>query len=159
MLTSKENIPTGHDERCSQEILHKSNDRFSTFGSHYVFGHPHEVLNLCPCLNCLRNVDIHLVSIEISIERSTNTLIESESPSWRNFNFETHHTDSVQTGLPVKYNNISIPQMSLHHISHPQLNFTFGSMNRKFLSIFGDNKVSSSQFIGPFIHTFFQKVD
>ena len=49
--------------------------------------------------------------------------------------------------------------MPLNHIAHPQLYFALGSMNRKFLPTFGYDKVGSSQFISPSIHTLFEEVD
>ena len=52
------------------------------------FTHPHE----CECLGlrllCLGEVKVHLITIKVSIVRSTHALVEPEGPTWHHFSLK-----------------------------------------------------------------------
>lgn len=89
-------------------------------------------------------MDIHLVSIKICIERSTDTLIKPECIAGRYFGPKAHHTDPMQTGLPIEYDHIIVPQMPLHNIANLQINFAISYSSSA--SISPNNKISATDF-------------
>ena len=117
------------------------------------------MLSFSSSLYSLGNMDVHLITVKISVERCTDAFIKSKSSSRSYFYLESHHTNSVKTRLSVKDNDISVSQVSLDHISHSQLNFSFGCMDSQLLAIFCDDEVGSSSFWTPFLDTLFEKVN
>lgn len=69
-------------------------------------------------------MNVHLISIEVSIEGSADTFVESECFSFCHFDFESHHADPVQTGLPVEDDNVPISEVPFNDISHSELDFS-----------------------------------
>jgi len=63
-------------------------------------------------------MNIHLITIKVSVKRSAYTFIESKSFSFRNLNFKSHHADSMQTRLSIEYDDISISEMSFDYIAN-----------------------------------------
>lgn len=53
-------------------------------------------------------MNVHFVAIKISIEGSTDALVESEGFPLGYLHSEAHHGDSMQTRLTVKNDNIII---------------------------------------------------
>lgn len=66
-------------------------------------------------------MNIHFVTVEISIIRRTNTLIKPERPTGHNPGPMRHNTHPMQGRLPIKQNGISILYMSFNDIPNLQL--------------------------------------
>lgn len=62
-------------------------------------------------------MNIHLVAVEVSVERRANALIKPQSSSLRNFNLEAHHADTMQARLTIENNYVTISKMSFHYIA------------------------------------------
>ena len=65
------------------------------------------------CLDRLGCVQIHLISIEISIVRRAYRKVESEGIVGKYANSMSHHAHFVKSGLTIEKNIISILQLSL----------------------------------------------
>ena len=78
-----------------------------------------------PCFSLgffrLREMNVHLISIEISVVWGANAFIESESSVRHYLCSMSHDGDSMQTGLSIKKNHITIFEVPLHDISDPYL--------------------------------------
>jgi hypothetical protein len=129
LLARKEDLSAGYKERCGQEILNESYDGLATLGSDDVLSHSHEVLGFGSRLDGLRNMDVHFVAVEVCVERSADALVEAQSPSLADLDFEAHHADSVQTGLPVEDDDVPVPEMPLNSVPHPELDLPPGGVD------------------------------
>ncbi|KAH3669375.1 hypothetical protein OGAPHI_001496 [Ogataea philodendri] len=89
--------------------------------SQQVVLHTHQVHGLCTGLLCLWNVQVHLVSIEIGVVRSTNTLVQTERSPWPDLGEMAHDRQTVQRRLSVEQNDVSVLDVSLHNVSNRQL--------------------------------------
>lgn len=119
----------------------------------------HEVQSLSSGFDRLGYVDIHLVTIEISVEGSTHALVESQGLAFGDLDSETHHTDSMQTRLPVEDHDISVSQMPLHYVSHPKLDLASGCVNGEFLPVLCDDEIGSAAFRAAPLHALSQEID
>ena len=63
--------------------LHLSgcNEDFSILGCAQIVHHTHQLTRLCLGFLGLRNMQVHLVAIKVSIVGAADTLIEAESPA------------------------------------------------------------------------------
>lgn len=68
-------------------------------------------------------MDVHLIAIEVSVERRTHALIKPKRISWRDLGSEAHHTDPMETWLPIEYHNVVVSQMPLDSITDLQIDF------------------------------------
>lgn len=119
---------------------------------------------LCPCLQSLWNVYIHLISVKISVKWSANTLIKPECFSRPNFSKETHHTYPVERGLSIENYNIVVPEVSFDDIPILELNFLIFSRassrpDHNLISWLGYYKVGSSSLLGPFLNALLKLLD
>ena len=64
-----------------QSYLCGCNEDLAVFGGTEIVHDAHEMQSFCPSFFCLRNMQIHLVTIKVSIVGTTDTLIETQRPA------------------------------------------------------------------------------
>lgn len=77
-LSCKEGVPISNEESSCKEVLDERNNRFAILRSHDVLCNTHKVEGLASSLESLRKMDVHFVSVKVSIKWRTNTLIKPE---------------------------------------------------------------------------------
>ena len=95
-------------ESCCDEILSGGNDRLSVLRCREIVLHTHQVDGLSTSLFRLGYVKVHLVSVEIGVIRTANTLVQSESPPRTDLNQVAHNTELMKRRLTVEENDIAI---------------------------------------------------
>lgn len=64
-------------EACCQEVLSGSDQGSTVLGNTNIAVDVHEDTSFGPSLLCLRHVDVHLITVEISVVWRADTLVES----------------------------------------------------------------------------------
>lgn len=70
-------------------------------------------------------MNIHLVAVEVCVERGTHTFVETQCLPLRHLYLEAHHADAMQAWLSIEDDDIPVPQMPLHDI--PDFQFYLAS--------------------------------
>lgn len=79
--------------RSSDKILDCCNYRLAIPRSDGVLFNAHEFESLGASFFRLRNMQVHLVPVEVGVVWSTYALVEAECPPWSNSNPVTHDGD------------------------------------------------------------------
>lgn len=114
--------------------MNECNDGLTALRGDDILSDSHKMQGLTASFDGLRHVDVHLVTVEVSIKGSADTFIETQCLSSRYLDLEAHHADTMQTGLSVENNDISVPQMPLHYVAHSQLDLSLCWINRDLFS-------------------------
>ncbi|KAH3683385.1 hypothetical protein WICPIJ_005643 [Wickerhamomyces pijperi] len=99
------------------EILRGGNDRLTGFRSQQVVLNPHQVDSLGSGFLCLWHVQVHLVTVEISIVWRTHTLVQSESSPWADLGVVRKDGKSVKRRLSVEKHNVAVFDVSLNDVT------------------------------------------
>lgn len=76
-----------------------------------------DVLEFSTSLIRLRDVHVHLIAVEVSIVRGADRQVEAEGVVGQNAYTVPHHTHTMESGLTVEQNVVSILQVALHYRS------------------------------------------
>ena len=79
-----------------------------------VFLNTHQNLCLSTCFFRLNHVEVHFVTVKVSVVWSTNCEVESEGMPFHDTNFVNHHRHTVERRLSVKDSNIAIDKVALN---------------------------------------------
>lgn len=72
----QEDVSLSEFAHCCECVLHNAHDRAITLGSDNHAWHHGKLLDLCPSLQRLWQVQVHLIPIEVSIIRSCHTVVK-----------------------------------------------------------------------------------
>jgi hypothetical protein len=96
LLLCQEHISPTHLVHTSQCILHDTHERTISLRRNDIERNHAELHDLSSSLLCLRNVQVHLVAIEIGVVRRSDGQVQSESRIRHDPNSVTHHRFFVQ---------------------------------------------------------------
>jgi len=102
-------------------IVDTTNDRSTKPRRENVLVDGTKHMGFRPCLFRLRNVKVHLITIEISIVWWTYSRIQAECSSVHQNNPVSHNGHSVQRRLTVEENNIIVSQLTVNSPSRFKL--------------------------------------
>ena len=74
----------------------------------------HQCEGLGPGFLTLRNMHVHLVTIEVGVVGRTDRGMESKGPIWKNLHIVGHDRHSVKRRLSVEYYDVTVRDVSFH---------------------------------------------
>ena len=126
-------------------ILGRNHDRFARSRRQNVVGRHHQHAGFQLSLNRQRNVNGHLVTVEVGVERGTNQRMQMDSFTFDQNWFKSLNTQTVQRRSTVQQNRMfandffqNIPNFRTFFFNH-----AFGRFNRRCVSVqfqFGINE-------------------
>ncbi len=72
-----------------------------------------DVEDLCPGLHGLRDVQVHLVSVEVGVVRCGVAQVHAEGGPGQDANLVPHHTHLVERGLAVEHHQVAVADVAL----------------------------------------------
>mmetsp|Transcript_69402 Transcript_69402/g.196752 ORF Transcript_69402/g.196752 Transcript_69402/m.196752 type:complete len:322 (+) Transcript_69402:2868-3833(+) len=69
---------------------------------------------LCAGLLSLRQVQVHLVPVEVGVVGGAHALIETQRAPWHDLRPVGHDRQSVQRGLAIEEHDVAIPHVAVH---------------------------------------------
>mmetsp|Transcript_21743 Transcript_21743/g.42753 ORF Transcript_21743/g.42753 Transcript_21743/m.42753 type:complete len:298 (+) Transcript_21743:2467-3360(+) len=118
LLASKEDVATSHEEGCCNEILSCRNQRFTITRCNKVVVNTHQHGCLGAGLVSLRNVQIHFITIKISVIGGACTLIEAQRAALQNLDTVTHDGHFMERRLAVEKDNVIVIKVAFDHITN-----------------------------------------
>ncbi len=109
-----ENISLGHLGDRGERILHNAHDWSVRLRRENVPGHHQHLLNLRLSLQALRHMQVHLISVKVSIVGRGHREVESKSRPRQDLHTVTHHGHFVERGLTIENNKVIVHQMAFH---------------------------------------------
>ena len=97
--------------------MHETHDGRVVFRCNNLFGDVGNVLKLRSGFIRLRDVHVHLITIEIGVIRRADREIEAEGIIGKNSDAVTHHTHTMECRLSIKQHIISVLECSFHNCS------------------------------------------
>ena len=62
-------------------------------------------------------MQVHLVAVEIGVERRAAALVEAESSMRLDHRIEGHDAELVKAGLAIEQDDVVVDQVSLHYVT------------------------------------------
>ena len=63
-------------------------------------------------------MDVHLITIKVSIKGRATAFIEPQGIPFLNICFKSHDTNSMQTWLSIEEDDVSILEVPLHNVTY-----------------------------------------
>lgn len=117
-VSLEENVAVGEDGGAEQSILYQTNDRTIRLGGDDLLRNVHDLEQLSLRLVRLRDVHVHLVSVEVGVVGRGDAKIQAERLVTHHANPVGHHTHLVERGLTIEDDNIAVIDVTLDSVSN-----------------------------------------
>mmetsp|Transcript_11451 Transcript_11451/g.22494 ORF Transcript_11451/g.22494 Transcript_11451/m.22494 type:complete len:848 (-) Transcript_11451:1065-3608(-) len=117
LIAVKKNVTASHAPRSQKGVLHNTHDRTVTLGGDNHLVHHHVGFCLGTGCQALRHVQVHLITIKISVVRGRHTKVHAESGPVHDTDTMSHDTHLVQRWLTVEEHNIIVGKVTFHNPS------------------------------------------
>ena len=78
-------------------------------------------LDISPSFFRLRQVQVHLVAVEVSVVGGADALVEPEGPVFEDLRPVRHDREPVQRRLPVEQDDVAVDHVTLDNVAEPQV--------------------------------------
>ena len=121
-LLRKHGVTSGELVNASHGVLDETHERAVLLRRHNVERNSTEVHDLSTGLVRLRNVQVHLVTVEIGVVGCGDGKVHAEGRVWHDSHSVTHHGFLVKRGLTVEDDVVAIYDVTLHFPAELKLN-------------------------------------
>jgi len=112
-LLLNEGVPKREEHDTQQGVLHDTHNWLVILGRDDLVGDSHDLLDFSLGLIGLRDMHVHLISVEVSIVRSSHREIQPESTEGKHFHTMSHERHLMEGGLTVEDHIVIVLEMSL----------------------------------------------
>ena len=95
-------------------VVDTTDDRTAVARGQDVFLDTHQNLGFGTSLFGLNHVEVHLVSVKVSVVRGTHCQIEPEGVAFHDADFVNHHRHAVKRRLSVEDGDVAVDQVAFH---------------------------------------------
>lgn len=113
LLFGQEDVAACHFVDTAESVLDNTHQRGVLLWGDDVSRYHTELLQLRPSLLTLRNVQVHLVTVEIGVVGSSDGEVKTEGRVRHDSHSVTHHGLFVQRGLTIEENYVTINDVTL----------------------------------------------
>eukprot|EP00964_Phaeocystis_antarctica_P063854 scaffold38351_cov63-Phaeocystis_antarctica.AAC.18 len=121
LVTREEDVLASDQVACRDEVLRRRDDHLAVTRRHEVIVHAQQVTRLGPCLLRLRQVQVHLVAVEVRVVRCADALVEAQRAPLKDASAVRHDREPMQRRLPVEEHHVFVVHVPLDHVANLEL--------------------------------------
>src|SRR4029077_19485059 len=117
LLWRKDGLLASEEVGAREKVPDRAYDGAAVPWREYLVLDAHEHHRLGPRLLALRDVEVHLVAVEVSVVGRADRRVEPERPIGKHADAVRHDRHPVEGRLPVEEDNVAVHEVPLHDVT------------------------------------------